>query len=520
MKKLLILLLLLIVNQGFSQKLYKNFAAKKDSSLWRLNGANIINKNTGNVGIGTNTPTQKLEVIGTTKTNNLQITTPSTANSASPFFYAVLDANGNVLKEPIVSTLSPVLNNTITTPPTTPSVDDAYLIPTGATGAWIGQTNKIATWSGASWVFYTPLTNDKTSVLTGANVGLSYTFDGTNWVVAAVPASNNFALDGNNVTSIKKLGTISNFDLPVITNNVERLRVTSTGNVGIGTTAPTAKLHVSGKSTTNTGSTVVIADDIAPSTGAGRSKLVMGNTTGISEFIVGQSPSNNMLFSWEYNATAASSFGILETYGGNNPLVLQKTGGRVGIGINAPTAKLEINNGTAGSGLKFTQLNSNSTPTTGAAPLGVDASGNVVATPGNIFLSVSGTAQPSGSNFFTVSMPTVVSAIGFPASNYNTATSLFTVPITGVYEITGTIRYTDGSPAGNQFGVGVHTSNADGPWVLWHAIQNTTNVNRRTSFPYIRVVSLTAGQVLRMYSFVDGPAMNIIDVAMQVRFLF
>lgn len=226
----------------------------------------------------------------------------------------------------------------------------------------------------------------------------------------------------------------------------------------------------------------------------------------------GTSPTTNFI-----GTTDAVGFNI-KTSNVNRVSIGQ--GGNVGIGTTTPGTKLELNNGTAGSGLRFTQLTSNSTPVTGALPLGVDSLGNVVATPGNVFLSVSGSNQPSGGGFFTLSMPTVVSAIGFPASNYNTTTSLFTVPITGVYQITGTIRYVDGSPAGNQFGVGVHTSNADGAWFLWHAIQATTNVNRRTSFPYIRVVSLNAGQVLRMYSIVDGPAMNISDVAMQVRFLF
>jgi hypothetical protein len=40
-------------------------------------------------------------------------------------------------------------------------------------------------------------------------------------------------LGGNAVPSVQKFGTTSNFDLPVITNNTERIRVTNSGNVGI-----------------------------------------------------------------------------------------------------------------------------------------------------------------------------------------------------------------------------------------------------------------------------------------------
>ncbi len=59
-------------------------------------------------------------------------------------------------------------------------------------------------------------------------------------------ASSSWLLDGNVVGSIKKLGTKDAYDLPIITSNVERMRITSGGNVGIGTTNPLAKLDVSG----------------------------------------------------------------------------------------------------------------------------------------------------------------------------------------------------------------------------------------------------------------------------------
>jgi hypothetical protein len=46
-----------------------------------------------------------------------------------------------------------------------------------------------------------------------------------------------WSYNGNAVTAASSLGTTSNFDLPIITNNIERMRVGANGSVGIGTVA-------------------------------------------------------------------------------------------------------------------------------------------------------------------------------------------------------------------------------------------------------------------------------------------
>jgi hypothetical protein len=53
-------------------------------------------------------------------------------------------------------------------------------------------------------------------------------------------------LGGNNLALLgeQKLGTQSNHDLPIITNNLERMRITAAGDVGIGTSTPGARLDV------------------------------------------------------------------------------------------------------------------------------------------------------------------------------------------------------------------------------------------------------------------------------------
>lgn len=77
--------------------------------------------------------------------------------------------------------------------------------------------------------------------LTVMNKTLHVISNGTNWYATAesVPGSSGTAwvLGGNNVASMQNIGTTSNYSLPVITNNTERMRIGNTGNVAIGTTS-------------------------------------------------------------------------------------------------------------------------------------------------------------------------------------------------------------------------------------------------------------------------------------------
>lgn len=50
----------------------------------------------------------------------------------------------------------PVLSMTLTAPPASPAVGDVYLVATGASGAWTGQSGKIAEYTASGWGIITP----------------------------------------------------------------------------------------------------------------------------------------------------------------------------------------------------------------------------------------------------------------------------------------------------------------------------------------------------------------------------
>jgi hypothetical protein len=84
-----------------------------------------------------------------------------------------------------------------------------------------------------------------------------YYWNGAKWEALTGPGSNDWAITGNAGTTASTaaigsaannnfIGTTDNVDCVVATNNLERMRITSAGNVGISNTGPTEKLDVTG----------------------------------------------------------------------------------------------------------------------------------------------------------------------------------------------------------------------------------------------------------------------------------
>jgi hypothetical protein len=125
---------------------------------------------------------------------------------------------------------------------------------------------------------------------------------------------------GSLVTSAGQVGTITNSPFRFTTNNTERMRIDSSGNVGIGTTAPRTNLHVSG-----------LTGDDDPALGSSVAPFLVTNTANSYGLNIGV---NNQGDAWlqAQSNTTSTAYDIL----------LSPLGGNVGIGTTSPDRKLDV----------------------------------------------------------------------------------------------------------------------------------------------------------------------------------
>lgn len=91
-------------------------------------------------------------------------------------------------------------------------------------------------------------------LLNNSNEAVTLVSNGNGWYISGrtgVSAEGNSWLTGGNAFETEKtLGTQTATDLPFITQNTERMRLTATGRLGIGTTTPFTDAHIVGGNTT------------------------------------------------------------------------------------------------------------------------------------------------------------------------------------------------------------------------------------------------------------------------------
>lgn len=168
------------------------------------------------VGVGTTNPNSTLDVRGS-MSNNLR--TFSSGTSADATDYHLIFTGTSVA--------------TLTLPDATSITGRAYIIKNASSN---GSVLTIATSSSqtidglTSWSLSQP------------NKSITVISNGSNWYATTESLPGNstgsaWVLGGNNVSSLQSLGTTSNYSLPFITNNTEKMRLSADGNLGIGTSS-------------------------------------------------------------------------------------------------------------------------------------------------------------------------------------------------------------------------------------------------------------------------------------------
>jgi hypothetical protein len=154
---------------------------------------------------------------------------------------------------------------------------------------------------------------------TGATTYMSFTANGTNYGFIGLDNSAGIGLFGSNVAYGFDIGTPSATPLSFFTSNVERMRITPAGNVGIGISGPSTALHVIGSITTTTGVNVP-GSDTYQTVG-----LNLSNSTGTAT-------------TWQFSIAGSSgpqTQGALYIYGSRAPggfaFVMQPTTGNLSI---------------------------------------------------------------------------------------------------------------------------------------------------------------------------------------------
>jgi hypothetical protein len=300
------------------------------------NNANIVIDSSNNVGIGTDSTTAKLHLVGTGNSNSNAIihardnvATGSNTSYGAMVFTSSPGADFFIGKKSVNALGYLVLGNANTSADFL-SIDGSGNVGIGITSPAlpldVGATSNksIGVKSATSNYAYLGTFND--------NAILGVNRDPATGNSADVnKASSAIALFSSNADSrIMFETTATNGGLPS-----ERMRITSTGNVGIGTPSPNAKLHIEGITSTTNVRVVSPNTDSLFNSGF----EVMRTTVSGGALMRSLRNATDGGVGWEWLTTADNTAEVNATY--SSRMVLNSIG-NVGIGTPSPQGKLHI----------------------------------------------------------------------------------------------------------------------------------------------------------------------------------
>lgn len=277
----------------------------------------------GKAGIGTSSPLYKTDIAGSTG-------------------YDITTDNATVLRVRSITSRYP------TFPGETTAI---ALTKTNEPYGWRLLSQYVAdTYAGANFhiqnsINVTPAWESKLTILRDGNVGIGTTSPSSaasfNKVVEAYDATS-LSYQVNSGGTYKAefgissnggwLGTSTTHDMRFVSNGTERMRITSGGNIGIGTTSPIQKLHI-------VGSTLITNNNYHYGyTVAGAQSNLIGISSA-DNIMVGQNNVNHA------NTIIYGGLGVIDLNTSGSTRMRVTYDGNVGIGTTSPGAKLELYNG-------------------------------------------------------------------------------------------------------------------------------------------------------------------------------
>ena len=282
----------------------------------------------GNVGIGTSTPQFKLEIADSNSAGTRQGLRLGVVNTSAEENYDIYRyANDGLLYN--VGNQSGISGFTWLTDSGSGPIERMTLTNAGNVG--IGTTSP----------------DDIFTVDTGAGADTSFVVSGSaspntlhlqNYITTS-GASGGDRVVLSEISSIQNSSNFSNYGAHLTFSTVEsasalteRMRITNTGNVGIGTTSPTSKLHIEGSG--------VQAIRLQDTSSAGERGGYIAGTWGGNGLYLDSLSSNG----WVYLGLSegGGQADQVAAYTGGTERLRIDSSGNVGIGTTTPTAKLDV----------------------------------------------------------------------------------------------------------------------------------------------------------------------------------